>query len=359
MALNRRFWARKKVFLTGHTGFKGSWLALWLRLLGCDVVGYASGIPTSPSLYEIASVGDGLVSIDGDIRDRRSLAEALAEYRPEIVLHLASQPLVRRSYVDPITTYETNVIGTVNLLDSARFVESIRVILNVTSDKCYRDRGSRSYNEDDPLGGSDPYSSSKSCSELVTLAYRRSFFQTADRPAIASARAGNVIGGGDWAEDRLVPDLMRGVLEGEVVHIRNPLAVRPWQHVLNPLEGYLLLVEHLWEDRGYAGAWNFGPQPDDHRDVRWIVERLSALWGEPISCEADYSEQPTESQTLRLDCARARARLGWEGHWDLDHALTSIVDWYRAYAAGEHMQDIVLRQIRTFEAGTALASAAQ
>jgi CDP-glucose 4,6-dehydratase len=279
VALNRRFWARKKIFLTGHTGFKGSWLALWLRELGCDVVGYASGIPTTPSLYEIAGVGDGLISIEGDVRDRRFLAEALTEHRPDIVLHLAAQSLVRHSYADPASTYETNVIGTVNLLEAVRSVESVRVVLNVTSDKCYLDRGSWSYSEEDALGGSDPYSSSKSCSELVTFAYRQSFFQSGDRPALASARAGNVIGGGDWAEDRLVPDLMRGALERKLVPIRNPLAVRPWQHVLNPLEGYLLLVERLWVDRSFADAWNFGPQPGDHWEVAWIVERLSVLWG--------------------------------------------------------------------------------
>lgn len=347
--VNAAFWRGRRVFLTGHTGFKGSWLALWLAELGADVVGFSDGVPTEPSLYRVASVGETLTSVTGDVRDRGALVRAVAEHRPEVVFHLAAQPLVRASYDDPATTFETNVLGTVNLLEAVRACDDVRVVVNVTTDKVYaNDETGDAYREDEPLGGRDPYSASKAASELVTAAYRSSFF--AGGPAVATARAGNVIGGGDWAPDRLVPDLLNGALARQPVVVRNPSAVRPWQHVLNASAGYLLLAERLHDDPALAGAWNFGPGEEDARPVSWIVERLAELWGEPIATLAPDGAQPHEARTLRLDSSRAREQLGWRPLWDLDRALASIVDWYRALAAGEDMREATLGQVRAYEA---------
>jgi CDP-glucose 4,6-dehydratase len=350
VGLTRAFWERRRVFLTGHTGFKGSWLALWLADAGANVVGFANGIPTTPSLYETASVGDIVASVEGDVRDRDALARALQDARPEVVFHLAAQPLVRRSYANPIETYETNVIGTVNLLEAVRSVEEVRVVVNVTTDKVYDNREwIWSYREDEPLGGHDVYSSSKACSELVTAAYRASFFQVPEAPAIATARAGNVIGGGDWAKDRLVPDLVEAVRSGRPAEIRNPSSTRPWQHVLNASAGYVTLAERLWEDASLARAWNFGPDDADAQPVSAIVERLAALWGEGFEWVEGSDPQPPEAGYLKLDSSLARALLQWRPHWHLDRALHSIVDWYVALDAGANMRNVCLEQIREYE----------
>jgi CDP-glucose 4,6-dehydratase len=338
------FWRGRRVLLTGHTGFKGSWLALQLAELGAEVVGYANGVPTEPSLYELAEVGQDLVPITGDVRDAELLRSTVADHRPEVVFHLAAQALVRASYDDPAGTFAVNVLGTVNLLEAVRASDDVRVVVNVTTDKVYAPhKGSAPYTEDEPLGGHDPYSTSKAASELVTASYRVSFPGGA---ALATARAGNVIGGGDWAADRLIPDLMRGALAGKPVVVRNPGAVRPWQHVVNANSGYLLLAEKLWDDPLLAGAWNFGPDADDAVAVSALVARLSELWGSEIELQPPDGAQPHEAETLRLDSSRARSTLGWRPQWDLDRALTGIVDWYRVFAAGGSTRDATLTQIR-------------
>ena len=338
------FWRGRRVLLTGHTGFKGSWLALQLAELGADVVGYANGVPTEPALYELADVGRDLVSVNGDVRDAELLRRTVAEHRPEVVFHLAAQALVRASYEDPAGTFAVNVLGTVNLLEAVRAADDVRVVVNVTTDKVYAPHvGSAPYTETEPLGGHDPYSTSKAASELVTSSYRVSFPGGA---TLATARAGNVIGGGDWAADRLIPDLMRGALGSEPVVVRNPDAVRPWQHVVNANSGYLLLAEKLWDDSSLAGAWNFGPDADDAVAVSALVARLSELWGSEIELLSPAGAQPHEAEMLRLDSSRARNALGWQPQWDLDHALTSIVEWYRAFAAGGSTRDATLAQIR-------------
>lgn len=354
MVVDPSFWQGRKVLLTGHTGFKGSWLALWLQDLGAEVVGFSLPPPTTPSLFELAGVGKQMVSISGDVRDGAAVSEAIAKHRPEIVVHMAAQPIVRRSFREPVETYGTNVMGTVAVLDAVRQVEGVRVVVNVTSDKCYEIRdGDRSYREDDPKGGDDPYSSSKGCAELVTSAYRASFFSGSDQQtALASVRAGNVIGGGDWGDDRLVPDVMRSALEGRSVIVRNPDSIRPWQHVLNPLSGYLLLAQELWRDPGYADGWNFGPDEEDERPVRWLVERLIALWGDDLGWESGaQAGEPRETHTLRLDSSKARRELGWSPRWGLDLALESVVAWYKAFRAEDDVRQVALEQIHAFQRG--------
>jgi CDP-glucose 4,6-dehydratase len=342
------FWNSKRVLVTGHTGFKGGWLALWLERLGADVTGFSCGVPTSPSLYEAARVGQGVRSIEGDVRDLKAVQRAFAETRPEIVIHMAAQSLVRRSFESPVDTYATNVMGTVHVLEAARRGDGVRVVVNVTSDKCYENREWLwGYRELEPMGGHDPYSNSKGCAELITAAFRASF----EGPAIASGRAGNVIGGGDWARDRLIPDVMNAALERRSVLIRNPDAIRPWQHVLNPLSGYLVLAERLWSSGEYAEAWNFGPDDADTRPVRWLIERLSKSWDEEIEWERDGSENPHEAHYLKLDSSKARARLGWAPRWDLSQALTRVVDWYRAVRDGLDLRKLALEQIAAFQAG--------
>jgi CDP-glucose 4,6-dehydratase len=346
------FWRERRVLLTGHTGFKGSWLALWLQALGARVTGFSSGVPTQPSLFELARVGDGMESIEGDVRDARALDDALAVARPEVVIHMAAQSLVRRSFAQPRETYEVNVMGTVNLLDAVRRDASVRVVVNVTSDKCYENREWEwAYREHEPMGGHDPYSSSKGCAELVTDAFRRSFFSTEASTRLASARAGNVIGGGDWAEDRLIPDLMRAALDGRSVHVRSPESVRPWQHVLNPLCGYLMLAQALWSSPELAGGWNFGPADEDARPVSWIVQRIAALWPQRLrwveSAQADRS-QLHEARYLKLDSSRARSHLGWAPRWGLPEGLDATVAWYRALHAGEDMSAFTGSQVDAY-----------
>jgi CDP-glucose 4,6-dehydratase len=349
------FWRDKRVLLTGHTGFKGSWLSLWLQSLGAHVTGYSLVAPTEPSLFEVARVAEGMESIEGDVRDLEHLRRVTVNSQAEIVIHMAAQSLVRRSYLHPVETYETNVMGTVNVLEAVRSSHAVKAVLVVTSDKCYENREwVWGYRENDPMGGYDPYSSSKGCAELVTAAFQRSFFNSAENGdrdvAVATARAGNVIGGGDWAEDRLVPDLLRGALRGHEVAIRNPQATRPWQYVLEPLRGYLLLTERLYE-RGplFAGGWNFGPREEDARHVGWVVESLTKLWGDGARWSLDRAAQPHEANYLKLDCSKATAKLGWRPQWDVSGALEATVAWYKAYASGEDMYTFSLEQLRSYQ----------
>jgi len=355
MSVERDFWRDRRVLLTGHTGFKGAWLALWLQTLGARLTGFSLGVPTQPSLYELARVGDGMESIEGDIRDFHALAAALDHAHPEVVIHMAAQSLVRRSFSEPRLTYEVNVMGTVNLLDAVRACDEVRAVINVTSDKCYENREWEwAYRECEPMGGHDPYSSSKGCAELLTNAFRCSFYGHDDGPRLASARAGNVIGGGDWGEDRLVPDLMRGALEGRAIRVRNPDSVRPWQHVLNPLSGYLMLAQALWHSAELAGPWNFGPAEPDARPVAWLVERMSRQWPRELPWALEQSAHtagPQEARYLRLDSSRARIHLGWAPRWDLEEGLDATLAWYRAHGEDEDMRVLTLEQIDAFARG--------
>ncbi len=354
--VDRWFWAGKTVLLTGHTGFKGSWLSLWLQSMGANVIGYALPPPTHPSLYVAANVASGMTSIEGDIRDFSAFSNVLAKYQPEIVIHMAAQSLVRASYAKPVETYSTNVMGTVHLLEAARQADSVRAIIIVTSDKCYENREwVWGYRENEAMGGYDPYSNSKGCAELATSAYRNSYFNpkrfAEHGVALASVRAGNVIGGGDWAEDRLIPDIMRAIVQDKPVQIRNPDAVRPWQHVLEPLSGYLMLAKRLWEDGAtYSDAWNFGPNDEDTKPVSWIVDHLTKAWGEGARWVLDGREHPHEAHYLKLDCSKAKSCLGWQPRWHLEEALNAIIDWHHAYQAGKDMREITQRQIAMYSA---------
>jgi len=355
--VNPVFWNGKRVLLTGHTGFKGSWLSLWLQSMGAQVVGYALAPPTNPSLFEAASVGKGMTSIIGDIRDLEQLRKVFAEHRPEVVIHMAAQPLVRYSYIEPVETYSTNVMGTVNLLESVRSTDSVKAVVNVTSDKCYENREwVWGYRENEAMGGYDPYSNSKGCAELVTAAYRNSYFHPDKYKehgvAIASGRAGNVIGGGDWAADRLIPDIMRAITDGRPVNIRSPHAIRPWQHVLEPLSGYLVLAQKLYEEgAACAEGWNFGPNNEDAKPVQWIVEKLTTAWGEGASWALDGGDHPHEAHYLKLDCSKAKIRLDWHPRWPLDETLSSIVDWQKKYQQGADMKAVTLAQIDRYSKG--------
>jgi CDP-glucose 4,6-dehydratase len=322
-------------------------LALWLQTLGARVTGFAVDGVTQPSLYELARVGENMESIEGDVRDAEAVARAVCSVAPEVVIHMAAQSLVRPSFEEPRETFQTNVMGTVNVLDAVRrHREGVRALISVTSDKCYENREWEwGYREQEPMGGHDPYSSSKGCAELVTAAYRRSYFSDPDGPRIASARAGNVIGGGDWAEDRLVPDAMRAALAGEAVRVRNPNSVRPWQHVLNPLSGYLLLAQALLESPEHACAWNFGPPDEDARSVGWVVERIGELWAHEFEWALDDGPHPHEARYLKLDSSRARGRLGWRPPVELEKALETTVKWYGELAKGADMRAVTLSQI--------------
>jgi CDP-glucose 4,6-dehydratase len=340
------FWHGKRVLVTGHTGFKGSWLTLWLTSMGAEVTGYALAPPTSPSMFSELGLGDGIESVLADVRDPAALRETLRSAEPEVVLHLAAQPLVRHSYADPVGTYATNVLGTVHLLEAVRACPGVRVVVNVTSDKSYENHEWEwGYRESDPMGGHDPYSSSKGCSELVTAAYRSSFF-AGGIPALASARAGNVIGGGDWADDRLVPDVLRAFASGVKAEIRNPDAIRPWQHVLEPLSGYLVLAERLWHDgAAYTEGWNFGPHDADARPVSWIADALAKEWGGDAAWLTDDRDHPHEATYLKLDTSKARRRLDWRPRWSLGEALGRVVAWHRAWLAGDDVRELSLQQI--------------
>ncbi len=350
------FWKGRRVFMTGHTGFKGSWLSLWLQQMGSVVHGYALPPQTSSNLFEIANVADGMTSTLADIRDREALESCLVDAQPEVVFHLAAQALVRVSYEQPIDTFATNVMGTAHLLDSVRRIPSVRAVVVVTSDKCYENRGSnRGFVESDAMGGFDPYSSSKGCAELVSAAYRNSYFSpdrhSHHRVGLSSARSGNVIGGGDWSLDRLIPDIIRAIESGHPARIRNPHAIRPWQHVLEPLSGYLLLAERLITDgHSFAESWNFGPVEHDAKPVGWVANKLTELWGEGASWKIDSEEHPHEAQFLRLDITKAKQRLGWCPRWPLEHSLTAIIDWHRSSARGHDMRAKTVSQIAEFQA---------
>lgn len=349
--MNRAFWLGKRVFLTGHTGFKGGWLSLWLADMGAEVYGYALTPPTDPGFFDVADLAPRLAaSTIADIRDGEALTRAMGDARPDVVLHLAAQPLVRYSYAAPAETYAVNVMGTVNLLEAVRRTPGVRAVVNVTTDKCYENREwVWPYRENEPLGGADPYSSSKACSELVTAAWRASFLATTG-VQVASARAGNVIGGGDWAADRLVPDFLRALDAGRALVIRLPGAIRPWQHVLEPLAGYLALAEKLCAaGADYAEAWNFGPDDSDAKPVGWIVNYLCGKV-EGASWECDATPQPHEANTLKLDSSKAKARLGWRPRWNLPQALAMTLEWHQAWRRGEEMAGVSLEQMRRYEA---------
>lgn len=352
--VNKEFWKGKKVFITGHTGFKGSWLSVLLSWLGAEVYGYALKPNTDPCLYDLASVDQLVSSTIGDIRDYSFLLETLRKINPEIVIHMAAQPLVRESYKNPRETYEINVMGTVNLLEAVRHVESIRAVLNVTTDKCYENKEWHwGYRENEPMGGYDPYSNSKGCSELVTSSFRSSFFNPEEYlkhgVAVASARAGNVIGGGDWSNDRLIPDIIHAISHDEKVKIRSPYAIRPWQHVLEPLSGYLALCEKLYSDgTHFAEGWNFGPDDKDAQNVEWITKTICDFWGKGASFEIDKTPQPHEANYLKLDCSKAKAELGWIPRWDIKTTIKSIIDWNKAFIAGSDMRKVTEKQISDY-----------
>ncbi len=344
------FWRGRRVLVTGHTGFKGGWLSLWLQHKGAVVAGFSLPAPTMPSLFDSARVAEGMASHIGDIREPSELLQAFNAQQPEIVFHLAAQPLVRRSYADPVETYATNVMGTINVLEAVRKTASVKAAVAVTSDKCYENTGRMvSYRESDPMGGYDPYSSSKGCAELVASAYRRSFFQAAG-VGLATVRAGNVLGGGDWAEDRLIPDFVRAGLAGETLRLRSPSAVRPWQHVLEALAGYLTLAERLWESADFAGSYNFGPDASNIASVLEVVRGFERHWGEPAAVEVEPDGgRLHESGFLAVDSTKARLKLGWRPRFSLDEALTWTAEWYRLDKAGNDSRETTLRQIAGYE----------
>jgi CDP-glucose 4,6-dehydratase len=358
VGVSPEFWRTKRVLLTGHTGFKGSWLSLWLQSLGAQVVGYALAPPTHPSLYEMADVAQGMTSLIGDIRDLAKLQAVFTEHLPEIVIHMAAQPLVRYSYQNPVETYSTNVMGTVHLLEAVRNTPSVKAVVNITTDKCYENKEwIWGYRENEPMGGFDPYSNSKGCAELVSAAYRSSFFN-ADHygkhgVATATVRAGNVIGGGDWAQDRLIPDILSAFEQGRKVDIRNPQAIRPWQHVMEPLRGYLTLAEQLFEHGpSFGEGWNFGPNDEDAKPVSWIVEQMAALWGADALWQLDTGDHPHEAHYLKLDISKARNRLDWHPALHLKDALALIIDWSKQRAAGANMRQFTLSQLQAYQALT-------
>ena len=355
MGINQVFWKNKKVLITGHTGFKGAWLSLWLQNLGAEVIGISLDSPTTPSLYEQANVAKGMISLRQDIRDGEAIKKLFQQHKPEIVFHLAAQPLVRYSYREPVETYETNVMGTLHILEGIRSIDSVRSAVMITTDKCYQNKEwVWGYRETDALGGHDPYSSSKGAAELLISSYRDSYFSqdkySKHKTAIASVRAGNVIGGGDWADDRLIPDIIRAFENNEKVVIRNPKSTRPWQHVLEPLSGYLKLAEQLEENGGeYAQAWNFGPIEEDARSVQWIVEKMTKLWGDNADWIDDESGHlPHEANYLKLDCSKAHMKLNWYPRWNLSQALLSIVEWHKLKDTDDKYRELCLTQINEY-----------
>jgi CDP-glucose 4,6-dehydratase len=349
--VNPEFWNGKRVFLTGHTGFKGSWLSLWLQQMGAILKGYALEPNTSPNLFELAEVVRNMESEIGDITNLSQIKDSMHTFNPDILIHMAAQPLVRLSYDEPVLTYATNVMGTVNVLEAARICKNLKAIVTVTTDKCYENKEWEwGYRENEPMGGHDPYSSSKGCAELVTSAYRNSFFNSEKTAAIASARAGNVIGGGDWAEDRLIPDILKSFEKKSPVIVRNPMATRPWQHVLEPLSAYLVLAEHLFTGgKSYAEAWNFGPKDDDCKPVSWILDKMVAKWNDQVSWELDKNNNPHEAGYLKLECSKAAAKLNWKPKWNLDFTLDKIIDWHQSFLNGSNIQDECLNEIAEYQ----------
>lgn len=353
LGIERGFWQDKTVFITGHTGFKGAWLSLWLQRLGAKVVGFSLQPPTVLNIYEAVGIGRDMISIYGDIRDEVQVFEALTRYQPDVVFHLAAQALVLKSYDDPLETFSTNIIGTANVLNAIKLMDnstSPKVLVNITTDKCYENKEwIWGYRETDTLGGYDPYSCSKACAELVTTAFRNSFF-TNTGVAIATARAGNVIGGGDWAEHRIIPDSIKALSRGEAIIVRNPNAIRPWQHVLEPLGGYLLLARRLWENGSeMAEGWNFGPTEEASITVAVMVGMLCELWGNGAFWRTEGATGVHEANFLKLDCSKARYRLGWKPRWTIQEALEKTVEWYKAFYRQEDMYQVTLAQIREYE----------
>lgn len=345
-----KFWQGKKILVTGHTGFKGSWLSLWLQSLGAELIGFSLAPPTQPNLFEIAQLSKGMTSILGDIRDFQLVQTILRKYRPEIIIHMAAQSLVRYSYQEPLETYTTNIMGTVNLLEGVRLTDSVKAIINVTSDKCYENKElKRGYCEEDSLGGHDPYSNSKACSELITQTYRNVYFKD-QKIGVATARAGNVIGGGDWAENRLVPDILKACIKQENIVLRYPDALRPWQHVLEPLCAYLTLAKQLFESPSfYTQAWNFGPNEEQDRTVSWLTDTIIKYWGSEIKWVQNSSQHECETNLLRLNSTKANIVLGWKPQWNIETALAKTVAWYKSYLKKENMQEITLAQIFEFQ----------
>jgi CDP-glucose 4,6-dehydratase len=355
LAMKDKFWQDKCVLITGHTGFKGSWLSLWLQKKGASVIGYALDPPTKPNFFELGNISKEMTSISGDVRNLEHLKSVISKYRPEIIIHLAAQAILRYSYNHPVDTFSTNILGTINVLEAVRHSDSVRVLVCITSDKCYENKEWYwGYRENDKLGGSDPYSASKASAELAIAAYRSSYFPSDDYMrhgiAVASTRAGNVIGGGDWAKDRLIPDIMRAILEKRPVIIRSPNSTRPWQHVLEPLNGYLLLAQFLWE-RGavFADSWNFGPYDQEARPVSWIVEHITDIWGEGASWELDKAQHPHENTYLKLDCSKANQLLDWAPKLQLPICLEWVVDWYKSFQRNEDMRSFSESQINSYE----------
>lgn len=346
--VSKDFWKNKKVFLTGHTGFKGSWLSMWLNQLGADVYGYSLEAPTTPSLFDELNLSKHIKSIKGDIRDYKNLKNHILGFNPQIIIHMAAQPLVRYSYINPLETYEVNVMGVANAMHAAMEVKDLECFLNVTSDKCYENNElDWSYKENEPMGGYDPYSNSKGCSELVTSSFRQSFFSDRDI-GLSSARAGNVIGGGDWAADRLIPDILKAFELKERVIIRNPDAIRPWQHVLEPLSGYLILIEDMYVDKAISGGWNFGPNEEDAKKVSWIVEQLAKLWGNNASWQLDSATNPHEASYLKLDISKAKNQLNWSPNWTLDQALEKITEWHKSWINKQDIWAITENHIQSY-----------
>nr|WP_298994340.1 CDP-glucose 4,6-dehydratase [uncultured Polaribacter sp.] len=348
--VSKEFWKSKKVFLTGHTGFKGSWLSLWLQSMGAIVKGYSLEPNTTPNLFSSANVSENMDSEVGDIRDLSQISKSMTTFNPDVLIHMAAQPLVRLSYQEPVETYTTNVIGTVNVLEAARKCSNLKAIVSVTTDKCYENKEwDWGYRENEPMGGHDPYSSSKGCAELVTSAYRRSFFNTKDTASLASARAGNVIGGGDWADDRLIPDILNAFENEKPVIIRNPLSTRPWQHVLEPLSGYLVLAQELYKNGDkFAEGWNFGPKDEDCKPVNWILDKMVAYWGDGAKWELDKNNNPHEAGFLKLDCSKASNRLKWQPKWNLEETIKLIIRWHQIYVNGGDVREQCLKEIKKY-----------
>ena len=352
--MNSNFWENKKVLLTGHTGFKGSWLSIWLKKLGVELIGFSKDIPTKPSLFEIAKISEGMTSIIGNIEDFTVIQKVLKENKPEIVIHMAAQSLVRKSYEEPINTFATNVMGTVNLLQAVKTTGSTLVLINITSDKCYENKGTeKAFSENSPMGGYDPYSSSKGCAELVTSAFRDSFFNLKEFDqhgcSLSSVRSGNVIGGGDWAKDRLISDIMNNISKRIPTQIRNTRSIRPWQFVLEPLFGYLILAQRMWEEgKEFSEPWNFGPDETDCKSVKWILEKISKEWDDGFSWKEDTRDNPHEAKMLKLDCNKAKKRLGWKTKLDVTETIEWTVNWYKEYFKNSDMKEYTENQIDKF-----------
>jgi CDP-glucose 4,6-dehydratase len=349
--VNPSFWKGKRVFVTGHTGFKGSWLSLWLQEMGAIVKGFALEPNTQPNLFTEAKVSQNMESEIGDITNLEHIVSSMTTFNPDILIHMAAQPLVRLSYLEPVQTYATNVMGTVNVLEAARKCANLKAIVSVTTDKCYENKEwAWGYRENEPMGGHDPYSSSKGCAELATAAYRNSFFNSPNQASLASARAGNVIGGGDWSDDRLIPDILKAFEKNEPVIVRNPMSTRPWQHVLEPLSGYLVLAEHLYEEGStYAEGWNFGPKDEDCKSVNWILDKMVAKWGQGATWELDKNNNPHEAGYLKLDCSKAAKQLNWYPKWNLEDTLESIINWHQHYLSGKNIQEQCLLEIAKYQ----------